>query len=338
MALLMAGLASVLPTPPPSHAAPDRSKLVAAQNALDRLIHEQAVMGERYDAAAAGLQKIQTSLGVLDGQISLLRDRISAQKQKATELARSMYEQGTFADAQFLLSSSSIGDLESRVQMLGSVGAAQNDIFRSLSKDKQTLDRRLTDLGRREESQVVKERKLQDLKAALDAKVASKQQDVQHLEAVIARAEARARRRERLAAARASSAAIPVKGFPADPAPAASPAAQTAVDAVLSQLGKPYVWGATGPGSFDCSGLMLWAWAQAGVSLPHFSGAQYEQTMRVGLQDLQPGDLIFYYHPIEHVAMYIGNEQMVEAPHAGAFVRAVPLRTANFSGAGRPAP
>jgi cell wall-associated NlpC family hydrolase len=141
-----------------------------------------------------------------------------------------------------------------------------------------------------------------------------------------------------LATIQQSSAAIPAKGFAAHPAPASNPAAKTAVEAALSQLGKPYVWGAAGPDSFDCSGLTMWAWAKAGVTLSHFSAAQYAETQRVETKDLQPGDLVFYYHPIEHVAMYIGNGQMVEAPHTGAFVRAVPLRTGDFSGAGRPTP
>ena len=349
IALLMAGLGSTLFAAAPSHASPDRSQLVAAQAALDQLIQEQAAMGERYDAAAAHLQNTQAQLSLLDKKVSILRQKIAGQRQRATEVARSMYEQGSFADAQFLLSAESLGDLESRVQMLGSVTVAQHDIFRSLDAARSSLTKRIATLGRREEGEVTQEQKLADLKVALDTKVASQQQEIQHLQEVIARAEARARRRARLAAAEArkaaqatlaaarqSSAAIPVRGFTAHPAPATNPSAETAVRAALSQLGKPYVWGAVGPDSFDCSGLTMWAWAKAGVSLSHYSAAQYAETQRVDLKDLQPGDLVFYYHPIEHVAMYIGNGQMVEAPHTGAFVRAVPLRTGDFAGAGRP--
>jgi cell wall-associated NlpC family hydrolase len=80
----------------------------------------------------------------------------------------------------------------------------------------------------------------------------------------------------------------------------------------------------------------MWSWEHAGVSLPHSSAAQYSATARVSTSALEPGDLVFYYSPIHHVAMYIGNGQMVEAPYTGASVRVVPLRTSDLVGAGRP--
>ncbi|WP_406829469.1 NlpC/P60 family protein [Pedococcus sp. KACC 23699] len=116
---------------------------------------------------------------------------------------------------------------------------------------------------------------------------------------------------------------------PADPTPAPPPPPSSGgVTAVIAyaqaQLGKPYQWGAEGPSSFDCSGLTLRAWQQAGVFLPHYTGAQYAQTQRVAISDLQPGDLVFYGSSGEtshHVGLYVGGGQMIEAPHAGAVVR-----------------
>ena len=111
------------------------------------------------------------------------------------------------------------------------------------------------------------------------------------------------------------------------PAPAPSPAPSTrqsadvAVQTALAQLGKPYQWGGSGPNSFDCSGLTSFAWRAAGVSIPRTSGAQYSGTKRVTRSQLQPGDLVFYHSPISHVAMYIGNGQVVEAPNSGNNVR-----------------
>ena len=90
-----------------------------------------------------------------------------------------------------------------------------------------------------------------------------------------------------------------------------------------AQLGKPYLWGGSGPGSWDCSGLTQAAWAQAGVYLGHFTGYQYDQTSRVPLSDLQPGDLVFYGSDgsgSHHVGLYVGNDTMINAPHTGAFV------------------
>ena len=97
--------------------------------------------------------------------------------------------------------------------------------------------------------------------------------------------------------------------------------ADEAVDVALAQLGKPYQWGGSGPNSFDCSGLTSYAWAAAGVSLPRTSSAQYSATTRISRSDLRPGDLVFYHSPISHVAMYIGDGKVVEAPNSGNNVR-----------------
>ncbi len=123
----------------------------------------------------------------------------------------------------------------------------------------------------------------------------------------------------------------------ADEQPASPPArgASIAVDTALAQLGKPYVWGGSGEKTFDCSGLMGFAWARAGKTLPHSSRAQYAVTRRVSRSDLQPGDLLFFGRPIHHVGMYIGNGQMVEAPHRRAKVRVRSAWRKDFVGAGR---
>ena len=102
-------------------------------------------------------------------------------------------------------------------------------------------------------------------------------------------------------------------------APAAAPtaAAQVAVNTALAQLGKPYVWGGAGPSSFDCSGLTQYAYGAAGRSLPHSSRMQSSVGTPVSTANLQPGDLLFFYSPVSHVGMYIGNGQMVHAPTSG---------------------
>jgi len=118
--------------------------------------------------------------------------------------------------------------------------------------------------------------------------------------------------------------ALPPVPAPAPPAaPAAGSAAQVAVQAALAQVGDPYVWGAEGPNSFDCSGLMQYAYAQAGISLPRVSREQATVGVRVGNNDMQPGDLIFFYAPISHVGMYIGDGKMVHAPTPGQSVQVV---------------
>ncbi|MBW3576696.1 MAG: C40 family peptidase [Actinobacteria bacterium] len=132
--------------------------------------------------------------------------------------------------------------------------------------------------------------------------------------------------------------APPAASEPPQPPPSAGDGAQTAVDAARSQVGKPYRWGAEGPDAYDCSGLTKWAWAKAGVSLPHSSRMQFEVTARVPRSDLRPGDLMFFGSPIHHVALYIGDGKVVEAPYSGERVR-INDRTVHRSdlvGIGRP--
>jgi cell wall-associated NlpC family hydrolase len=112
-------------------------------------------------------------------------------------------------------------------------------------------------------------------------------------------------------------------------------AAQTAVNAALSKLGSPYVWGATGPSSFDCSGLLLWAYQKAGITLPRNSAAQAQYGTPVPRSQLQPGDLVAYYSPVSHIGMYIGDGKMVHAPTSGDVVKISPLQS-QYAGATRP--
>ncbi|MGY1780360.1 C40 family peptidase [Geodermatophilus sp. SYSU D01036] len=122
----------------------------------------------------------------------------------------------------------------------------------------------------------------------------------------------------------------------AAPAPAPNGAAQTAVDTALAQVGDRYVYGATGPDSFDCSGLTSYAYKAAGLSIPRTSKAQSTFGTPVAKADLKPGDLVFFYSPVSHVGMYIGNGQMVHASTAGKPVAVVALDSMpSYSGARR---
>jgi cell wall-associated NlpC family hydrolase len=115
----------------------------------------------------------------------------------------------------------------------------------------------------------------------------------------------------------ANTAPPPPAAAPPASVPAPTAAAQTAVNTALAQLGDPYAWGGAGPDAFDCSGLTEYAYAAAGVYLPHSSSMQSEMGVPVSLTDLQPGDLVFFYTPVSHVAMYIGNGQIVQASTYG---------------------
>jgi cell wall-associated NlpC family hydrolase len=133
-----------------------------------------------------------------------------------------------------------------------------------------------------------------------------------------------------------SSGATATASFPAPPS--SGGAGATAVAAAESYVGVPYVWGGASRAGVDCSGLTMLAWAAAGVSLPHYSGAQMASTAPVPISDLQPGDLLFYGPGgSEHEAMYIGGGSMIEAPYTGTVVRITGLRLGDgFVGATRP--
>jgi cell wall-associated NlpC family hydrolase len=127
---------------------------------------------------------------------------------------------------------------------------------------------------------------------------------------------------------------------PGLPVPAGTSAgARAAIEYARSQLGEPYVWAAAGPDTWDCSGLTMMAWRQGGISLPHYSVAQYQQTKHISAADLQAGDLVFWGtspNTIHHVALYIGNDQIIQAPHTGDVVKVSPLYASAPDFFGRP--
>ncbi|MDX2601286.1 NlpC/P60 family protein [Streptomyces caniscabiei] len=119
------------------------------------------------------------------------------------------------------------------------------------------------------------------------------------------------------------------------PADAPNSRAAAAVSYAYSKIGSPYVWGATGPNAFDCSGLTLAAYRAAGVSLPRTTYSQINAGPRIARSELRPGDLVFFYSGISHVGIYIGNGQMIHAPNPSAPVRVAPLDEMPYAGATR---
>ncbi|MCU1351477.1 MAG: hypothetical protein JWM05_686 [Acidimicrobiales bacterium] len=124
---------------------------------------------------------------------------------------------------------------------------------------------------------------------------------------------------------------------PPPPPPPIGQGADAAIAAAKSQLGVRYTWGGASPQTgFDCSGLTMWAWAHGGKSLPHSSAAQYSMSRKIPVSELQPGDLIFYGSPVHHVALYIGNGQIIHAPHRGSYVQIDSMYYwSDMAGAGR---
>jgi cell wall-associated NlpC family hydrolase len=177
--------------------------------------------------------------------------------------------------------------------------------------------------------------RIQTLAEQQQALVSAQRQLVQQADARVAQA---MRALEREQAQQQEAITTWTGPIPSGPTPYAGPA----VAAALSVLGSPYVWGAEGPDTFDCSGLVQWAYLRAGLVLPRLASDQYRASTPVPFDQMQPGDLIVYAYDvndestIHHIAMYIGNGLMVHAPHTGDVVKVVPVYTDGIYGTVRP--
>ena len=212
-----------------------------------------------------------------------------------------------------------------------------------LEQQQSTLEQQQADLESLEAQQASEEAGLQEQVSAQQAYYDGLESEVQQLMAQKEAEEAAAAEAARAAAAAAaaSSASSASSGTSYGNASGSYAVGtySSALEAAESRIGCPYVWGAEGPSPFDCSGLVMWAYAQVGVSIPHYSGAQYSSCSYhfYDMGEAQPGDLLFYGSGgSRHVAMYAGGGMMVEAPYTGATVRLTTARTSGgFVGFGR---
>jgi len=247
--------------------------------------------------------------------------------------AAAAYMRGPGVDLSALLESRNPSDTLDRVQVLDLLARQDGDLMDTLRVAGDTYQQRKQALeaSQREQAKAL---------ANLEAKKRQAEQTVDRTKALLAQVKASDRARLLAAANNGGGSGSGGSGAPAPPSSfpkvAASGGAAKAVAYAKAQVGKPYVYGASGPSSFDCSGLTMMAWAQAGVSLPHSSSAQYGATRHISSSQLQPGDLVFYYSPISHVAIYVGGGMQVAATHTGDYVRLQALHS-GITGYGRPA-
>ena len=321
-------------------AAPSEAELQAAEARLMEIEREFELIVESYNAANERLQRVQYDMAKTQLVVRQIERRMTTKQDAAVALAVELYKAGpTGVGVEAVLSSDTLTEIETRVEYLRSSNDAQTEVFERLAVDRADLDSHMVELEDQNARALRTQTRLEVLRRDVEMKLAEQEAEIAQLNAALERA--RAREAARLAAqqaalARTTSGVIAIDEGSIDPAPAPNKRAQAAVDAALSQLGKPYRWGAEGPDSYDCSGLTMWAWAHAGVAIPRTSGTQYNGTPRVPRSDWQPGDLLFFGTPIHHVSMYIGNGQMVEAPYTGSEVRVVNANRSDYVGAGRP--
>jgi peptidoglycan DL-endopeptidase CwlO len=287
------------------------------QDLLDRATALQAVG----DARARTLQKAAASSIVAD----LMRRQAAKAQADQAQAARVAEQAHNVAQAQAEQAQVAATQIQQQQQTLVTSLAA-------LRKTSVTLERQRQDglaaaaAARAAAAEAARMAQLaaQRAQAAHDAATRRAAQR----EAARAAAEAAAQRAAAVAAEAAAQQNRPTPQPRSDNPPPPPPPSSGSTSAVIAyaqaQIGKPYQWGAAGPDAFDCSGLTMQAWAQAGVSLDHYTGAQWDETARVAISDLRPGDLVFYGSAgpsSHHVGLYVGGGQMIEAPHMGAFVR-----------------
>jgi cell wall-associated NlpC family hydrolase len=318
-----------------SSASPTKQQVEAAKAQLDSLNQRLSLLVEQWNQAQIRLHEVQDRL------VQTKADAARAQADADRALAElnqnaSRAYQGFGSQVAVLFDSTSIADFSDRLEFIGSLAQAESDLATTAEHAQQEAAWTAEQLR-----QAIQDRRVvvADLAAKRSEirKAVDEQRSIygqlhrQYLEAEAARKAAAE------AAAEAAASGGSVVGSVPGPPPAPNPNAQAAIAAAYSVIGTPYVWGSADPSiGFDCSGLMMWAWAHAGVSLPHSSEAQYAALPHVDRTALQPGDLLFFYSPISHVAMYLTPSTMIDANHPGDVVNVRPINWDSFVAAARP--
>jgi peptidoglycan DL-endopeptidase CwlO len=301
----------------PAQAEPDIKDVKAR---VDHLYHEAEAAQERLHDAKLDLADLRSDLSGLkadqarqDERLDVVRDQVS------DAVVRQLEGEGISTVGQIVVSEDPGAFLDTLSTM-----SSFNDLQASLLSD---YDTELEALEIRREATDARTKEIAELTDRLSAE--KKTVDDKLAEAKSILADLEAEERERLLSSRSGTTRMP-SSVPA------SGRAAAAVAYAMAQVGDAYVYGAMGESAFDCSGLTMRAWAQAGVSLPHSSSAQYGSGPHIAASDLQPGDLVFYYSPISHVGMYIGNGLIVHAASPGTGVAVSGLYSMPYVGAVRP--
>ena len=328
-------IAASLAIPPLSSAAPSRQDVARAKAELDRMNARVSLLVEEYNQARMELEEVQARLAGARSAAERAQDAADRAVASLNRNASIAYQD---VGSQFaaLLEAESLADFSDRLEFIGSMAQADTDLANDAEQAEQEARWSAEELRAALEEQqtiveAIKAKETEIRNAAAEARafyedLNRKYQD--HLAALEAAAEA--------AAAAAAGSTVAANGsIPPPPAPNAN--VQAVLNAAYSVIGTPYQWGGSTPETgFDCSGFTMWSWAHAGVSLPHSSAAQYSSLPHVAREDVQPGDLLFFYSPISHVAIYVGGGSMIHSPNTGSVVSVVSVYWEHFVGAARP--
>lgn len=326
--LVLAGLAAVLLGTVPAHAAPSPATAGDAAALMAARAHDLEKVTEAFDAARDQLAAQQATAQAAQAAYQKAQAALVQARQEVRGIARSAYT-GDGSSLAALLTSRSPSDFVDKVTTLETIAGRQTTVLDQVQQASDQASQAEAAAQKLVTQATATFNQVKGQQQALQAQITAYQSDFDRLSS-----------QERAATLAAASGGGPdaasrgvdrTDAVPLGPSVAPSQAAQIAVNTALAQRGKPYVWAAAGPGSFDCSGLMLFAYRAAGINLPHSAAGQARLGRAVSMSELAPGDLVFYYSPISHVGMYIGNGQIVNAPTAGDVVKIV-----GINAAGRP--
>lgn len=286
---------------------------------VDKLYEEAEKATEKFNGAKERQDKIQKQVDTLQDQVARGQDGLNDLRDKLGSVASAQYRSGGMDPSLQLFLSSDPDTFLDKASALDHLGDKQQEAIaeiqnkqRALAQQRKEAQVKLTDLAETRKELGTKKREVQTKLAAAQKLLNSL--SVQERKA-IKEEETRANRTNERAALSDPSEAKPATGR-----------ATSAYAAAQSKIGKPYVYGASGPNSFDCSGLTSWSFAQANVSIPRTSQAQANIGQRINSQsDLRQGDLVFFYNDLHHVGFYAGNGQVLHAPRTGANVRYEPI-------------
>jgi cell wall-associated NlpC family hydrolase len=305
---MVAALVAILAPATAAAASPTQEEIdqqiTAQQNKLEQVV-------EAYNKINIDLADSQTQARQMNDQLRALAGRLADARSRTDEIAVMAYEGGPLVETTALLSSGDPQILMGRLTVVAQVTAAQQDDLTTTARSKADHDVQAAKLQAVIDDQTVKQQALADQRKQINADIAQ------------------------LQALRAKYARPPTAVTAAGPPPYVPGRAGIAVNYAYAQLGKPYAWAAAGPNAFDCSGLTMAAWGAAGVNLPHNAQMQWNAMPHLARSSLQPGDLVFY-NGLNHVAIYVGNGQIIHAPTFGDHVRVASIDMMTPYGFGRP--
>jgi cell wall-associated NlpC family hydrolase len=306
---------------------------------IDKLYHDAEAATETYNGVKEKSERTKKSLDSLRDEAARKTERLNAARRSLGSMAAAQYRTGGVEPAiQVALTSDPDRYLE-RAAIAGRAGERQSAKVQGAQRQLAEITRLRGAASQRFTELADEQGELKKQKAKIQEKIAGAEELLSRL-GVDDRARYAAQDGHGAGAGggdRADRASAERAELPRGGTRAPNARASQAVSFAYGALGKPYVWGATGPSSFDCSGLTQAAWRSAGVALPRTTYTQINAGQRVSRSQLAPGDLLFFYSGITHVGLYIGDGRMIHAPRPGAPVRIAPIDQMPLTGATRPA-